>query len=400
MLRKFAIPLVGTLLLIGLPAQAQTLAHALAQAWSRHPLAASSKFSQSTAQARAELARGLTPGPASLSLSTLDDQLGAKRGKQEWELEVETPLWLPGQRNAAQAEAQAAQKEFDAQQLALRLQLAGEVREAWWAVAEARSNYTLAEARTQAAQALTLDVERRVRVGELARVDLNLAQLEQLASQSELEDAKTNLQQVEQNFLLLTGEAPPQELPPETLTQAESTAEVHPQVQAAAAGKDLAQAQLALAQKSQRDAPTLAFRMVRDRSDFADTYADAFGVKLTFPFSLGARVRQDLDSNRAQLVQAEAEYEQTLRRTTLATETGQRLRKTSQLQWEWAIRRAALTQDNLTLVEKSFALGESDLPSLLRARAAHLDAQAQLQRQQINANATVSRINQSLGVLP
>lgn len=387
-------------MLIGVPAQAQTLAHTLEQAWNRHPLVASSKFRQSAAQARAELARGLTPGPSSLSLSTLDDQLGAKRGKQEWELEVETPLWLPGQRSAAQAEAQAAQQEFDAQQRALRLQLAGEVREAWWAVAEARSNYTLADARNQAAQALTQDVERRVRVGELARLDFNLAQMEQLSSQSELEDATSTLQQAEQSFLLLTGETAPQELQPEPLRSTASMEQTHPQVQAAAAGKDLAQAKLALAQKSVRDAPTLAFRMVRDRSDFADTYADAFGVKLTIPFSLGARVRQDLDSNRAQLVQAETEYEQTLRRTALATETGQRQLSASQQQLELATRRVALTQDNLNLVEKSFALGETDLPALLKARAAHFDAQALLQRQQINAHATVSRTNQSLGVLP
>lgn len=400
MFKKIAAPILGTWLLIGLPVQAQTVGQALELAWSRTPLATAAKHGQSAAQARTDMASGLTPGPASLSLSTLDDQLGANRGKREWELEVETPLWLPGQRNAAQAEAQAAQKEFDAQQRALRLQLAGEVREAWWAVAEARSNYALAETRHQVAQALSQDVERRVRAGELARLDFNLAQVEQLSSQSEQDDAKSALQQAEQNFLLLTGEAPPQELPPEPLTGAESVAAAHPQVQAAAAGKDLAEAKLALVQKSLRDAPTLAFRMVRDRADFADTYADAFGVKLTIPFSFGARVRQDLDGNRAQLAQAQTEYDQALRRTHLAKETGQRLLQASQRQLELAARRAALTQDNLTLLEKSFALGESDLPALLKARAAHFDAQALLQRQQINAHAVVSRINQSLGVLP
>lgn len=389
-----------TLLLIGLPAQAQTVSNALEQAWSRHPLAASSKSGQSAAQAGVELANGLTPGPASLSLATLDDQLGAKRGKQEWELELETPLWLPGQRDAARTEALAVGTEFEAQQRALRLQLAGEVREAWWAVAQARSNHALLEARNQATQALLQDVERRVRAGELARVDFNLAQVEQLASQSELDDATSSLQEAEQSFQLLTGNAPPQPLPSESLTQAESPTEAHPQVQAAAASKQLAQAQLALAQKSQRDAPTLAIRMVRDRSDFTDTYADAFGIRLTIPFSFGARVRQNLDSNRAQLALAQTAYEQALRRIALVTQTGQRLLRASQLQLESAKRRADLTQDNLGLMEKSFALGESDLPSLLRARAAHFDAQALMQRQQIIAHATVSRINQSLGVLP
>lgn len=398
--KKTVAPVILTLLAIGWPAQAQTMASVLEQAWSRHPLAVSSQLNLSAAQARADIANGLTPGPALLSMSALDDQPGANRGKQEWELEIETPLWLPGQRGAAQAEARANRKEIDAQQRALRLQLAGEVREVWWAVAAARSNHALATRRNRAAQDLASDVERRVRVGELARVDANLAQIEQLAARAELDDVQSALQQAEQDFRLLIGMAPAEKLAPESLPAQAPALESHPQAQAAVANMDLAGAKLALAQESKREAPTLALRLVRDRADFSDTYADALGVKLTIPFSLGARVRQELNGNRAQVLQAETEYAQILRRIALARESGQRLLKTTQSQLDLATRRTALTQDNLALLEKSFAMGESDLPSLLRARAAHFDAQAMLERQQINAHAAVSRFNQSLGVLP
>lgn len=398
--QKIAIPFLWAMLVIGWPAHGQTMARALEQAWSRHPLAVSSTLNRSAAQARVDLANGLTPGPASLSLSTLDDQFGANRGKQEWELEVETPLWLPGQRNAAQSEADATHKELDAQQRALRLQLAGEVREAWWAVAAARSSQALAMQRSRAAQDLTSDVERRVRVGELARVDANLAQVEQLAAQAELDDVESALQQAEQDFRLLTGMAPAATLMPESLPAPPPALESHPELLAAAANMDLAGAKLALAQDSKREAPTLALRLVRERADFSDTFADALGIKLTIPFSLGARVRQELDGNHAQLLQAQAQYAQVQRRIALAKETGQRLLKATQFQLEVATKRAALTQDNLALLEKSFALGESDLPTLLRARAAHFDAQAQLRRHQISGYAALSRVNHSLGVLP
>ena len=200
MFAKLVAPWAGALLLIAWPVQAQTLNQALEQAWSRHPGAASAVHARTAAQSQAEMANGLTPGPASLSLSTLDDQLGANRGKREWELEVETPLWLPGQRRAAQAQAQAAQTEFEAQQLALRLQLAGDVRDAWWAVAEARSNLALLSGRIQASLALVQDVERRVRAGDLARLDLNLARIEQLSIQSELDGAQATLQQAMEAF--------------------------------------------------------------------------------------------------------------------------------------------------------------------------------------------------------
>jgi len=59
-----------------------------------------------------------------------------------------------------------------------------------------------------------------------------------------------------------------------------------------------------------------------------------------------------------------------------------------------------LATDTLRLAEKSFAIGESDLPSLLRARSSTFEAQALFNRQQTARAAGVSRLNQSLGVMP
>ena len=393
-------PILLSLLAIGWPAHSQTLAVALEQAWSLHPMAVVSDLRQSEIQARSDTAQGLTPGPASVSLATLGDQLTANRGKQEWEVEVETPLWLPGQRHARQGEAASAQKEFNAQQQALRLQIAGEVREVWWALAAARSRQALAGARLLAAQVLTSDVDRRLRAGELARVDANLAQVERLSAQADLEDAQSELAQAEQDFRLLTGTTPADPLSPEALPAVEPSLDAHPQLLAAAASVELAGAKLAFARRSPREAPTLAVRLVRERADFSDAFADTLGVKLTIPLSMGARVRQELAGNRAEVLQSEREYTQVQRRIASAKDTAQRLLKTARSQLETAQTRVSLTQANLALAEKSFSLGESDLPTLLRARAAHFDAQALLSQQQITGHAALSRFNQSMGVMP
>lgn len=398
--KKIVFPILLSLLAVGWSAHSQTMAVALEQAWSRHPLAVASGLRQSEIQARAELAHGLTPGPASISLATLGDQLTANRGKQEWEVEVETPLWLPGQRHARQGEVASVQKEFNAQQQALRLQIAGEVREAWWALAAARSKQALAAARHIAAQVLTSDVGRRLRAGELARVDANLAQVERLSAQADLEEAQSELAQTEQDFRLLTGMTPADPLSPEVLPTVEPSMDAHPQLLAAAASVQVASAKLTLAQESSRDAPTLALRLIRERADFSDTFADALGVKLTIPFSMGARVRQEVAGNRAEMLQSETEYTQVQRRMASAKDTAQRLLKDAQSQLVIANARVSLTQANLALIEKSFALGESDLPALLRARSADFDAQALLRRQQISEHAALSRVKQSMGVLP
>ncbi|MBK6639009.1 MAG: TolC family protein [Rhodocyclaceae bacterium] len=62
--------------------------------------------------------------------------------------------------------------------------------------------------------------------------------------------------------------------------------------------------------------------------------------------------------------------------------------------------RLALVNDNLALAEKSFALGESDLTTLLRIRAAAFDAEAFHDRQRIARALALSRLNQTLGVVP
>jgi cobalt-zinc-cadmium efflux system outer membrane protein len=381
-------------------AQAQSLSIALDQAWSRHPLAAASAARTDEALARMETAKRLTPAPASVSLGNVNDQLNANHGKQEWELEVATPLWLPGQREARQNEATALQTEMVARQQALRLQLAAELREAWWALAAARNAQTSAQDRLHTANALALDVQRRYTVGELARVDANLAQNEQLAAQAELVDAQAAVALAEQNLQSLTGVTPPVTLPAEALLAQTPPLEAHPLMRSASAARQLAESRLQLAQRSTREAPSLALRMLRSRSDLNDNYADALGIKLTVPLSSGSRLREEDAGARAELTQADAELAQVQQRVLFALDSARREQSSAQRQLAFAQTRVQLTADNQALAEKSFALGESDLATLLRARAAALEAQALRARYQVGVSAAQSRLNQSMGVLP
>jgi cobalt-zinc-cadmium efflux system outer membrane protein len=69
-------------------------------------------------------------------------------------------------------------------------------------------------------------------------------------------------------------------------------------------------------------------------------------------------------------------------------------------QFTMAEERRELSADNLQLSEKSFKLGETDVATLLRIRAAAYDAEAFFARQRVARAAAISRLNQILGVLP
>ncbi|MDT3736815.1 MAG: TolC family protein [Denitratisoma sp.] len=387
-------------LAIAWPVYSQTLGEALEQAWTRHPQAAAVSAREDEARARADVAAGITPGPASLSLSSLNDRLNRNRGKQEWEAEMAVPLWLPGQQSARVAEAESTFAEVAARRAALRLQIAGEVREAWWAVADARNARDLARRRATTAGALEADVLRRFKAGDLARIDANLAQGERLAAEAESIEAEAALLQAEQLYRNLTGAAAPSVLASEAVIAAREPAENHPQLSAVAASARTARAKLRVAEETRRDAPEIALRVVRERGEFSEPYANMIGVKLTIPFSSGARVRQENAAARAEASQADAELALARLRLQLDTEKARLDLAAAERQFAMAKERRELTADNLRLAEKAFSLGESDLTTLLRVRAGAFEAEAFLNRQQVARAAAQSRLKQILGVLP
>ncbi|MDO9235568.1 MAG: TolC family protein [Aquabacterium sp.] len=383
----------------------ETLAQALDAAWTRSPHAVALRARQDETQAGLELARGLTPGPASVSVNHLNDRLNQNIGRREWEFEVSTPLWLPGQKRVRASLAENVAIELDVRHASLKLQMAAEVREAWWRVAAARDAAALAHQRLDTAQELEGSVMRRFKTGDLARVDANLVKAERLTAQAELLDAEGGLQQAMQGYRVLMGEDAPAALPaehaqPQALEALSTAYLVHPQVRALQALTEVAQSRLAVVDASQREAPELAVRWATQRGDGMTPYDQAVGVKLTIPLSSGGRVRQDGAAAQAELAQAEAAL--MLAQTSTQQEV---IRAQSELdialrQVVMAQERQALTTDNLTLAQRSFSVGESDLPTLMRARAASHEAQAWFKRQETAHALAQSRLLQAQGVLP
>lgn len=379
---------------------AQTLSSALEQAWVRHPQAVAFASREAEAQARVDLAAGLMPAAPRLSLSNTNDRLNAASGKDSWELEWAAPVWLPGQRTAQQNLATQTQTGLTAQRAALRLALAAEVREAWWGIAAARDALGLAKQREASAQQLLADVQRRLKAGELARMEVNLANIEHLNAQAEALEAHNALEQALLVYRNLTGAEPPEAFPEEALAEPTPSSDLHPQGLVARRLVEGAQARLALAQASDRDAPELALRWARERSELGANYADSVGIKLTLPLGSAPRTRAETSAALADMAQAEAEAAQTQHKLEAEIARARRTLSNVQAQLERAEQSRALAQDTLHLSEKSYALGELDLAGLLRARTLAREAKALCVKQRTARAASISRLHQSLGVLP
>ena len=379
---------------------AQTLGTALEQSWARHPQAAAFTARETEALARADLAAGYLPAPPKLSLSNANDRLNAASGKDTWELELAMPVWLVGQRAAQQTAATVGLSDLSARRAALRLQLAGEVREAWWGVATARDALDMAKQREAAARHLQSDVQRRLQAGELARMEANLADIERLNAEAETQDAQGALDLALQAYRALTGNEAPVALPEETLATVAPAPDQHPQRIAADVAAEGAQARLALALTTTREAPELAVRWARDRSENGASYADSLGIKFTLPLGSASRARLNTATATAEVAEVEAEAALLQQRLSQDTLRAQRALQNARAQLDRAEQRWALASDAVKLSEKSYALGELDLAGLLRARALAWDAAAQRAKQRTALAASISRVNQSLGVMP
>ena len=301
-LRRAAV--CATVLLAGLSVHAAEtprsgLATAVEQAWRLNPQAAGLDAREAEARAAQDVAAGLTPEPGSVSIGNLSDQFNRNQGKQEYEVELAVPLWLPGQKAAREAEATSRIDEAVARRTAVRLEVSGELREAWWALAAARGAKVLASRRVETARALETDVMRRYKVGELSRIDANLALTETYVANAELVEAEANQLQAEQAVQALTGSPAPKNLDEESPTtrpladETGDSAASHPLLAVTAAAARSARARVKVADESRRAAPELTLRVVRERDDFADSYSNNVGIKLKIPFSSGSQVRRE-----------------------------------------------------------------------------------------------------------
>jgi cobalt-zinc-cadmium efflux system outer membrane protein len=394
------------------PAPSHNLGAALTQAWQLNAEAIALDARRSAASAAQTAAASWTPDAGALSLASTGERPGRRSGNQEYEAELSTPLWLPGQQAASAELAQRHADEVTARQAALRLEIAGQLRSAWWSLAAARAAATLAQQRNDTARALANDVQRRHRAGDLSRIDANLAEAEVAAATTEQLEAQAAAQEAELALQTLTGQPPPAELaeenlsdptPPHTPADARTPADAaltHPLLAAATASTQVARARLRLAEESGRAAPELALRVTRERSDDATAWDSRIGIKLTLPFLSSPRRHQENASAQAEALQAEATQHRLANQLTQATALARRHLQSARQQLTAAQTRQQLDAENLALAEKAFALGEFDLPTLLRMRAASHAASHAARQRQIGLAAAISRLNQALGILP
>jgi outer membrane protein, heavy metal efflux system len=378
-----------------------TLRYALDVAWQRSVSAREADGQRRRAQADRATAGSFWAAPPSLELSHRDDRLQSNAGKRETEIGVAVPLWLPGQRVARSATAEAAVAQAQAAEQVARLRLAGELREAAWQLAASQAEAAQADSQAQALKQLTNDVERRVRAGDLARADALAAQAEQLAASALQFDVRQRLQAARARWTLLTGLTAEPDLAAAIVTDvAPAAAATHPELQLASQSTALARKRADLMRHSGRDAPELTVGMRQDVGGRGESSQGSMVVGLRLPFGTDDRNRPLVAAALAELDVAETQEQRLRERLDSDAAAARDALRSAQAQLDAETTRASLLRERATLIDKSFRAGETPLPDLLRAFSAAAQADSAVARQTAALGLARARLQQNLGLLP
>lgn len=372
-------------------------------AWSRQPEAQALQRRHDAMRAQRRAAEAWTPDPPAFEASHETDRLTRNGGARALEIGMTVPLWLPGERAAsaalADAEAAALQSRVDA----ARMRLAASLREAWWNWLSTGVDAETARGQLDSARRIAADVARRTRAGDLARADQHQADGAVASAEAAAAQAETALSVALQQIKALSGTTPNVRPAVDAATEREpmtAQATAHPALAEWQDRFTVAERAVALARTQSRANPELTLTTTRDRDAAGERYGQTVTLAVRIPFGGGPRHDSRVASAQADALEAQAQLELDRLRLQSESTAAQARVDAARLQRAAAERRAALGRETRGFFEKSFRLGETDLPTRLRIEAEATEAERQAARSHIELAAAISAWRQVLGLLP
>lgn len=359
------------------------------------PDTAASQALREQAAAQRRAARGPFVGPPVVSG---DLEIGGE-GFSEQEVGVSAGIRWPGEGRAARRAADLSIDTIGAGLEEARLQVAGQVRTAWWALASAQAALATEREQARLADQEVAAVTRLVNAGVQARRDLLLAQAERSAVDARLSAAASEVAAAQAAYEALAGPAPVQ-FPPEAPALPEVDVDAHPAVRAALARAAAAEARAAATAYGSRPRIEGRVGVRRERVDARDGFENALLVGIAVPIGRDYGAVAESAGARSEALRARAEAARVRSRLVAERTAGaRRLAIARRAADEAETRRAALAEA-LALTERGRREGEIGYVEVLRARQALGAATRDAATARIAALAASSTYNQAQGVLP
>jgi cobalt-zinc-cadmium efflux system outer membrane protein len=174
----------------------------------------------------------------------------------------------------------------------------------------------------------------------------------------------------------------------------------HPLLKEWAARVETARAARNLAGVQSRANPELRLATTRDRAHAMDAWSQTITLGVRIPFGSDSRQRARVASAIADETEAEAQLAVERERVAAEVDTARQRAEAARAWLTAAEQRAWLANETRGFFEKSFRLGETDLPTRMRIEGEAAEAEREAARARVELAASVSALRQALGLLP
>jgi cobalt-zinc-cadmium efflux system outer membrane protein len=345
-------------------------------AWERLPQRRNYVAQQRVAAAQNLAGSALFPDAPTATGSYINDNIaGSADDFITTQVEVSTPVWLPGEGTATQNLARARAAAAEAGARSAHLGLATEVLDLATQAALAVDQRDVAAERLKTARALSVDAANRFHAGEGPESDLLAAEADAATARISLSDAEAHVGTAVAALLpvvgtttipRLCGGAPMFPPGPQGLDS-------QPQVAAAQQAVEAARANLRLTRIQNRNDPEIGLEGINEKQP-GSPWDTRVGVVVHFSFATEARNAPRRAAAEAQLTQAEVALELARRQVLTQYRQAQAMLANAEANRQDADRAAADQARRRAMLEQSWKLGEMPLIEVIRADALAADA--------------------------
>ena len=339
-------------------------------------------------------------GALKASVYYKDDFAGSESGAYEVDGALSVPIWNWGQRDAGLQLASQFEQSIAYQVKAIKLEVAGLVRQALWAIKQEELRYDMAKKAHHLTEQLLKTVQRRVELGDLPRRDYLLAQSELLQKKTELIQAEADLMHVRKHFYFLTQN----NKMPADFQEAQSTKNqidnTHPQLAAINAKITQIKSRVEWIKARGSGQTTLAIGGNTEKPESNLDTVNSITFNVSVPFFGGAYNAPIVALANRVYVEAKVEKAHIYRRLSEQLHESKHELEIEREQLKVARQMQVNAQEHLKMANLSFDAGEINLMDFLKIQARSQRAIQYAQESGLKLQRNIALYNQAVGVMP
>ena len=311
------------------------------------------------------------------------------------------PLWNIGQRDAQENLAKEAEKYAGLQALAIKLRVAGLVREALWNMALARIRFEQAREERETAKQLLDTIKRRVEVGDLPVADELLAQTEFLQKQSVLILAEAELMHTHKRYTSITRMGKVPTVHEENLVGIKELGQNHPNLIAINSQIDRKQAEIIAVKAVGSGQTNVVAGILSDEGiDYRSNHAEFFNVGVVVPFGGSAHVQPQIAALNVELTTLTSQREMLYRELEQAHHEAEHNMEVNEVELENANERQKVSEKLLKMTQLAFSVGEIGLMDLLKIQSQTQQSILYAKERAVIMKRDIAFYNHAVGVMP